>query len=158
MAKRIRRKWLVDRKVQLVLLLHSVVHWLIFLALGFGLLFAWELFLADVDRPLAESWQAAWTRHIPTAAVFLALLPAFVYDSLRLSNRFAGPIFRLRRAMHCLARGEDVQPISFRKRDFWPELADDLNAIATRLEASETFDSRHASMETSEREPELTAL
>ena len=42
----------------------------------------------------------------------LALLPLVVVDVLRLSNRFVGPLLRLRRSLRQLARGEYVEPIA----------------------------------------------
>jgi len=69
--------------------------------------------------------------------VSLCLLPLVLVDVVRLSNRFAGPAYRLRRAMRQLAHGEKVQPITFRQGDFWKEFADDFNRIAARLEKAQ---------------------
>ena len=73
----------------------------------------------------------------PAIVVGVLLLPLAVFDVLRLSNRFVGPFFRLRGAMRQLARGERVDPIFFRRGDFWQEFADEFNAVAARLEAAE---------------------
>ena len=64
----------------------------------------------------------------------LLLLPGVIFDLVRLSNRFAGPMFRLRRSMHDLAQGKPVDAVHFRHGDFWQEFADDFNTIAAGQE------------------------
>jgi nitrogen fixation/metabolism regulation signal transduction histidine kinase len=54
-------------------------------------------------------------------------------DFVQFTNRFAGPVLRLRAAMRQVARGEAAPPLSFRDDDFWQELAADFNRIAARL-------------------------
>jgi hypothetical protein len=51
-----------------------------------------------------------------------------------LSNRFVGPLVRLRRSMRKLARGEHVDPICFRDNDFWHDFANEFNAVAARVQ------------------------
>ena len=53
-------------------------------------------------------------------------------DCLRLSNRFAGPMVRLRVAMQGLANGEPVKPVKLRDGDFWCEFAADFNRVLAR--------------------------
>jgi len=64
------------------------------------------------------------------------LLPLVVYDIVQMSNRFCGPLFRLRRELRALARGEHVEPISFREGDFWQEFAQEFNALLARVQRS----------------------
>ncbi len=47
---------------------------------------------------------------------------------LWMSNRIAGPIYRLRRHLADLRRGR-TEPIAFRRGDYFSDLADDLNAL-----------------------------
>jgi len=65
----------------------------------------------------------------------LGFLPLAVFDMVRLSHRFAGPMVRYRRAMHDLGRGEHVEPLRFRDGDYWQDLATDFNAVLARLES-----------------------
>ncbi len=67
----------------------------------------------------------------------VSILPTFVYDSMKLSNRFAGPVMRLRESIRDLAQGESVEELKFRDNDFWRELSDDFNAVAKRVHGSE---------------------
>lgn len=46
---------------------------------------------------------------------------------LQMSNRVAGPIFRLRKHLSEYSQSGQFRPIEFRKNDFFKELADDMN-------------------------------
>ena len=70
------------------------------------------------------------------------LLPVFVMDTIKLSHRFAGPIFSLRREMREVADGKPPQKLQFRQGDFWHDLADDYNAMIARLAPEEPTKSR----------------
>jgi methyl-accepting chemotaxis protein len=130
---RMRKRLLVDRKVQGSLMLRAVEYWFCCLAtVGLALL-AWKL-ITGPDQPLYQFFFDAWRFFLPTAVVSVLILPLLVYDILRLSNKFTGPLFRLRRELRRLAAGENVPPIRFRSGDFWPEMADEFNAVAQRLE------------------------
>jgi nitrogen fixation/metabolism regulation signal transduction histidine kinase len=61
----------------------------------------------------------------------------FVIDSIKLSHRFAGPIFSLRRAIREIAAGNPPRKLKFRRRDFWQDLAQDYNAMLAQLGAVE---------------------
>ena len=75
-------------------------------------------------------------RHGPTLLAVLALAPILIRDLCRLTNRFAGPMVRLRRAMHDLAEGREVSPIHFRERDFWKDLVIDFNRVVERVQST----------------------
>ena len=72
-------------------------------------------------------------RHGLTFVVLFLLLPAFLWDTMRVSHRFAGPVLRLRRMMRELSLGEDPGELRFRDGDFWMELGDYFNDIRSRL-------------------------
>jgi hypothetical protein len=78
-----------------------------------------------------------WFNFGPALIASLVLLPLVVMDIVRLSNRFVGPLVRLRRGMRALARGEAVQPIQFRQGDFWQDFAEEFNGVVARMQALE---------------------
>jgi methyl-accepting chemotaxis protein len=128
-----RKRLFVDRKVQGTLMLRAVEYWFFCTAtIGLSLL-AWKL-ATGPDQPLYMFFLDAWQYFLPTAIASVLILPLLVFDILRLTNRFTGPLFRLRRELRRLAAGETVPPIRFRERDFWPDLADEFNATAQRME------------------------
>lgn len=65
----------------------------------------------------------------------IVLVPV-VWDVLSFSNRFAGPVFRVRRILREIARSGSIEHVRFRQGDYWHGLADDLNAAFERLAAS----------------------
>jgi hypothetical protein len=94
----------------------------------------WRM-LSGPTKSLNYHFEDVWYWFGP-AAVFstLILLPLLIVDSLRLSNRFAGPVFRLRREMHRFVAGEPVQKLGFRDNDFWKDLADEFNAFVQKAQ------------------------
>ena len=129
-----RKKQFIDRAVQGALLLHFVGHWVFFLIAVSASLFFIDMLIGDPR----DAWKNVVPRHGPILLVMLVLTPIFIRDLFHLSNRFAGPMVRLRRVMHDLAEGREVSPIHFRDRDFWKDLATDFNRVAERVQASAT--------------------
>ena len=64
-----------------------------------------------------------WAKNTIALLIAFALLPVFVYDVIKMSNRFAGPISRLRVTLTDIADGKDVKPLNFREGDFWNEIS-----------------------------------
>jgi hypothetical protein len=76
-----------------------------------------------------------WYFHGPALVASLLLLPLVVIDIIRVSNRFTGPLLRLRRSMRGLASGERVEPLYFREGDFWKDFADEFNEVIARVQS-----------------------
>lgn len=134
MAKPQRTKLFVDAKVQGTLLTRIVIYWVYcMLFLTVPMLIGKTYTNPDVFffQQISQMWQQYW----PIYSAAMVMLPFVLYDVLKLSNKFAGPLYRLRREMRRLADGEDVQPINFRDNDFWQDLAEPFNAIVARLKA-----------------------
>jgi methyl-accepting chemotaxis protein len=126
-----RRQLFVDAKVQGALVVRTVAYWGFCLIAVTLMLLLWRV-LSVPGRTFAFHVDWLWFHYAPAAVASMLLLPIIVLDSLRMSNRFAGPMVRLRRAMNRLAEGESVQPINFRDDDFWSEFAEDFNRMLAR--------------------------
>jgi hypothetical protein len=134
----LRTRVFVDRQVQGALTRRVVVHWIAFGACLTVVLAAMQAFqypLASLDEHLALFPR----RNGLTFLVLLLLMPAFMWDTVRLSHRFAGPVLRLRRMMKELAAGEDPGELHFRDGDFWRDLGDSFNGIRARLYPDNEF-------------------
>lgn len=129
-----RKKLFVDRSVQGAILLRQARHWALFLITAGAFLYFVEL-LGPAPQKAGSNLLA---RHAPTALAVLVLAPIFIRDLCKLTNRFAGPMVRLRRAMHDLAEGREVAPVQFRKDDFWQDFAADFNRVVERVQARKT--------------------
>ncbi len=133
MAKRRLQKY-VDREVQSSLLRRLSVHWVLFMVANVMAITLWTKLVDTPMDPWSDTFTLSWQRLIPFALVSLALTPVFVWDAIKLSNRFAGPIVRVRHALAQIADGHSPKPIEFRNGDFWKSLAIDLNrAFAKNL-------------------------
>lgn len=129
-----RKKSFVDAEVQGALLLRLAGHWCLFVIANCVAFAFWEVLIersAGSERAASPVLSAL----VPCLITSAALLPAFLYDTVRLSNRFAGPVMRLRKALRDLAEGRPIEPLKFRKGDFWASAADDFNAAIRRLSA-----------------------
>lgn len=132
MSRNLRGKEYVDPQVQGALWRRLVLHWLAYTAVAAVLVLGLE-WMADPFRSMGEITEAAWRTYGPVLLVLAALIPVFVYDSIRVSHRFAGPVFRLRQVIGKLANGGTPERIEFRDGDFWKEMAADMNRVIDRL-------------------------
>jgi hypothetical protein len=137
-----RKQVLIDKHVQGSIVAHLVIYWLTCIVAIEVVSLLW--FVATVpDQPsffdylLNATTLASGSRTILTA---LVLLPFIIRDALKLSNRFAGPVFRMQRALKQVVVDGTFDPIELRENDFWHDFASDLNAALRRLkdEANET--------------------
>jgi hypothetical protein len=136
MAKRLRKKLFVDKKVQGALLRRLVGYWgLCLLFVTVPLLIA-QTFV-EPTRFFFQQFDVLWGRYWPVVGLSFLLMPFVLYDAIKFSNRFAGPLLRLRREMRNLANGEQVQPLRFRDDDFWQDLAVRFNQVAARVQSAE---------------------
>jgi hypothetical protein len=71
-------------------------------------------------------------------AASLILLPIVMIDVVRMSNRFVGPVVRLRGALNELAETGHTGPVVFRDNDYWHELAVDFNRVAERAQSEKS--------------------
>jgi len=129
-----RKKTFVDPKVQGALVRRMVLHWVVFFSVAALVAFALQV-LANPFRPIEEHLRELWWTHGPFLLVLFLMLPVFIVDTIKLSHRFAGPIYRLRNVIRAIARGESYQPLKFRELDFWQGLAEDFNEMIERLKA-----------------------
>ncbi len=129
-----RSKRFIDFRVQGALTRRIIFHWLLFMAVTSAVALVLQV-LADPFRGLSDHLQNLWWTQGPFLLVTVFLLPVFVMDAVKLSHRFAGPIFNLRRSIRSIADGEQPRKVSFRKDDYWQELAEDYNRMLTTLGA-----------------------
>ena len=133
-----RSRTLVDPEVQGGLLRKMTLHWLVFFACNAVALAIWLRLFERPDVGWGETFVETGKRFLPFFIITLALIPAFVWDTVKLTHRFAGPILRLRSTLSELRQGRTVEPLHFRTGDYWQEIADDFNAVV--LSQSQTTD------------------
>lgn len=132
-----RKQLFVDRHVQGALLVRAVLYWIACLVTVTIAVIVWRI-LTGPARPFYTHFDDLWFQYSPAIIATLLLLPFVIFDTMQLSNKFVGPLLRLRRSMNRLAKGEHVSPIHFRKGDFWHDLANEFNAVVARVQGETT--------------------
>lgn len=129
-TSRTRKRLLVHPKVQWMLVGRVTLYW----ASCVATIYAMPILIV---KPLLFFYPDANKAALEVLSVFLATMlyvPMIGYDIIRVSNRFVGPMIRLRNSMHRLAIGEEVQPIKFREGDLWQEFADEFNSVSAYVD------------------------
>jgi len=141
-----RKQLWVDPDVQGLILRRVVLYWiacLLFVSVPHAII----LSFTDPSRIFVQHIADVWIRYWPLLVTATILLPFVLYDTLRFSSRFAGPIFRLRRELKNYLQGQTYRDIKFRDGDYWPDLADCCNQIVRKAEnkreAGDTIDPDH---------------
>ena len=150
--KYLRKCLFVDPKVQGALIARVVLYWLVCLIGITLMLLCWQI-ITGPRQPFYLHFSDLWFHYGPALIASCLLLPLVIVDVVRFSNRFAGPLLRLRRSMRELARGQYVERLEFRNDDFWQEIANEFNTISAHAPAA-----ANADMGESEREEEPVAV
>jgi len=130
-----RRHSYIDPEVQGALARRLVLHWAIFIITATMLIFGLT-WLSDPFLPPGTHFQRVMADYGPALLTLVCLAPIFIFDAVRLSNRFTGPMLRLKNATKALASGETPARIHLRGDDFWQEVAADFNRVIERLDPS----------------------
>lgn len=131
---RSRGKVLCDKRVQGALAKRVLFHWAIFFLLSVLCLLALECFLGEPSLGLGGHLGVIWQKYGFFFLLMMAIIPSFIYDTLKLSNRFAGPMVRLKESIRQVADGQPAQPIKFRDGDFWSDVSDEFNRMVQRID------------------------
>ena len=137
-----RKRVLIDPSVQWALARRICLHWLAFFALVISINAILRVILDISEYSLAEACRRAFIDSLPGITIMLVTLPIFLRDTMRLSHRFVGPMYRIRKTLEMLSDGVSMPPIKFRKGDFWTEVATQLNNVRERCETLEVKVSR----------------
>ena len=137
MSRKNRKQNWCDSSVQGALLRRVFCHWLIFFVVASLSVVMLQTLLGDPAVPLKERLMNEAGEFVFMAIVLLSLFPAFMLDTIRFSNRFVGPVGRLRRYMNQLGRDGNTEHCNFRDNDFWSEAAAEFNTVADRVAAQQ---------------------
>jgi len=138
----LRQQLLIDRNVQGTLLWRTALYSSA-CGLYFIIILVFTEWMSSPDGTFVDSIFACIDESIYWAPGLMLLVPVIAYDLLKLTNRFAGPFFRLRREMQRLVKNESEMPLGFRDGDYWVEIADDFNSIREELMNLREFYAKH---------------
>jgi len=147
MARVQRKQNFVDKHVQGALLRRIFFHWLIFFVVVTMSVVMLQAMLGDPAYSLTTRLKSEMGEFVFMGVILLALFPAFMLDTIRFSNRFVGPIARLRRHLRQLGNG-DTDRCQFRENDYWAEMASEFNDVAVMVETQrEEIEARDAEID-----------
>lgn len=124
-----RQQIFADRAIQSSLAWRLAGHWVLFTAVLLVLNTFLQMSMVFPQRSFGESFATAAWSQIPLLVCIAVLVPLFTRDALRISNRLAGPMVRLRKSLQSLAAGEKVPPLVFRENDYLLESATEFNRV-----------------------------
>jgi hypothetical protein len=136
MARFKRKQLFVDPKVQGALILRLLGYWAVTVITTAAMVLCWR-FVVSPPQSFEAHIYGLWEVFGPAFVSSLLLAPLVVVDCVRSSNRFAGPLYRLRRCMRDLMDGMPVPPVYFRDGDFWSDVADEFNAVSAKFQRLE---------------------
>lgn len=137
MANFKRKRLWVDSDVQGSLIGRVVIYWVACVVTVELLNLAWQI-ATGPEQPtfFAYLFQHDLSSLCARLVISALLLVPIISDMLRLSNRFAGPVYRMKRVLRTIADGGPAELVSLRKDDYWHDLAEDMNAAIARLSAA----------------------
>lgn len=132
-----RRRYLIQPKFQLTLIAFNAILAALTIIIFYAQNIAafTELSGADIEELQANEYiqEVIQEEETKLRRIFsltsLVVLFLMVVGGLILSNRVAGPIYRMQTHMKDLLDGKDVGPIKFRDKDFFLELAEQYNEV-----------------------------
>lgn len=130
-----RKKNFVDSSVQGALLRRIVIHWLAFFVVTAMAVIMLQALLGDATMTLGERIKMQCSEFTLIGIVLFCLFPVFLLDTIRFSNRFVGPIGRLRRHLKQLGTDQNTEHCKFRGDDFWSEAATEFNTVADLVQS-----------------------
>lgn len=131
-----RRQYLVDRPVQGAVVKHAMWYW-VWTTIVFGGVVGFCRILPAWLSNSNEPWGRIWFHLGPYTLASAVLFPIIVTHAIRFSNRFAGPMVRVRRSLKALANGEPAEYLKFREGDYWLDIAEHINEISILMHGSD---------------------
>ena len=136
MSVKQRKQYYIDSNVQGALLRRICIHWALFFFVAALAIIGLQALLGDPQKSISERIEFETSEFMFMGIVMISLFPAFMLDTIRFSNRFVGPIARLRRLLRDLKTGKTAH-CSFRDNDFWSEMALEFNEVADLVAAQQ---------------------
>ena len=136
------RLW-IDPPLQKQLLLRLALHLVACSLVLFHLAFLYVV-LANFPDVLNRGMLTFYTEFcnslVPLLVALIVVLPIFLYDMVKFSHRFAGPLYRFRKTMEAMAAGKQVEPIKIRKQDLLRDWVPTFNTLIRKWNALQEAD------------------
>ena len=135
-----RKRVVVDQQLQSQLARRIVTYWGLTWLLVFSLPILVRMFTENVPfQQLATQIIADFWFPI-VMSVFM--IPIVVWDSIRFSNRVAGPVYRITKTVRELAGQSPVRTLKIRQNDFCHDMVDAVNVLVDQHQQRHADDSQ----------------
>ena len=124
-----------DRSVQGVLVGRVFLYWMVAILYS-GLSAACFDYYAHPDWQMPTRAHELLRHYWPCIPSLILFIPLVVYDIIRLSNHFAGPIYRMRQHLQDVVANPGCPPLCFRNDDYWQDLVVPINQLQDELLAA----------------------
>ncbi len=124
----LRQKVWIDGEVQGVLVGRVLIYWA-FAMLYVGLGTICFQYYANPEWSVQQHASFLFSQFWPWIPSAILCLPLVVFDVIRLSNLFVGPVYRLRNHLLELNADPNCTPIKFRSDDYWQDLAEPIHRL-----------------------------
>lgn len=121
-----------DFRLQGFLCLRVAIYWIV-CQVVFGI--AVLAFFALQESNPGSTPLTPWSLITPALVISGLVLPLVLLDLLVFTNRFAGPILRIRTYLASLATDEKATAFKLRKKDFFIDICENLNCVGEQLQA-----------------------
>ncbi len=128
-----KRQLLVDKKMQFAIIVYSMLVALI--TILFMAVFI--LILQNVNIHFDGSGSGSAANFLVLFGLWAGAMSVLTFLGVFVTNKTAGPIYRLRKNMQQVADGGEVENVVFRKGDHFLDIADDYNRVLDRLRKAE---------------------
>ncbi len=128
----LRQKVWIDKSVQGVLMGRVILYWLtgvLYVVIGV----ACFQYNQNPSWTMVEHGQEFFNQIWPWLPTAILVLPLAIYDVVRLSNLFVGPIYRLRKQFVALRNDIACAPLKFREDDYWCDLTAPVNDLQAEI-------------------------
>jgi hypothetical protein len=130
-----RKQFLIEKKLQWQLARRHILSWLlgglIVLSMPFAVSILYGIYFGTLTfgEACQELLDAIW---YPLLIVLL-LIPLGIQESIRFTNRIAGPVYRMRLELRKMLNGDAAAQIRLRRHDFMKEFVDEFNLLSAKV-------------------------
>ena len=136
MSNRKRKKLFVDYQVQGAILARIAMYWLFcFVFISVSMLLFQTL--SHPDQPFWVHIGPMCERFWPVYLAMFGIAPFVLYDALRVSNRFCGPLSRVVQELDQFNKNGEFNNLEFRDGDFWQPLSSSISEVVERAKRVE---------------------
>lgn len=131
-ALTLRQRIWIDSRIQGILVGRIIIYWLSTIGF-FGIGIAVTQYCDHTDWSFVEhltSWLGKVSPWLPSICL---LLPLVIYDIVRTSHAFTGPISRVRQQLSKLMQNPNCTPLVLRQDDYLHEITAPLNSLQHQI-------------------------